>query len=124
MRAACVTLPNYDFKMTSESRNEIDDKYNLYRKDYYAARLSRCRFLQDKEPRKRLGALLFKQQNISSFDIANTIKPLIEEAGMDFDITEFMNDAIRYGVLVRCNTGGYESPKPSLVNFLLDSEKN
>ena len=124
MRAACDVLPDYDFKMTSESRSEIDLGCDLYRTDYYADRLSGCRFLEDREPRKRLGSLLQDQQVVSRLDIANTIKPLIEESGMDFDITEFMNEAIHCGVLVRSKSGGYEAPIPSLVNFLLDSDKN
>ena len=68
--------------------------------------------------------MLQDQQVVSSFEIANTIKPLFEEAGFDFDITEFMNQAIRCGVLVSSESGDYEAPIPSLVNFLLDSDKN
>ena len=121
MRAACSVLSSCDFVLSEQSRDKINDMGDQFRVDYYERRLDRCRFLDSPTRRRTLGKLLEDRQTVSAENIQDSMTPLFEQSSTRFDITHFLDDAIRSGVLIKQPGGTLSVPIPSLANYLMGS---
>ena len=122
MRAACLILPEHGYSMTNEVRQAIDHQCDVRRKEYYNGLLTRARFLRGSEYQRKFGSLLAEKESVSLSDIRSAMVPIFEQIGEDFNIREFVNDAIHVGLLVERYDEDYEVPIPSLVNYLQDPD--
>lgn len=121
MQAACNVLSSCEFVLSRQSRDKINDKCDQVRVDYYERSLDRCRFLDSPTRRRTLGRLLEDRQAVSAENIQDSMTPLFKQSSTRFDITHFLDDAIRSGVLIKQPGGTLSVPIPSLANYLMGS---
>ncbi len=121
MYSACEVLPNCSFLLTPESIQEINNQCDLFRVNYYEGRLERCSYLDDPTRRRAFGAMFDNGNLAVRAEIEETMASLISRSTEDFDISKFMDEALRSGLLMRQHRGTYGVPIPSLVRYMLTS---
>ena len=123
MRAACVVLPKYDFKMTTATLAEINDICTKYRRIYYDDRVRGPSSLSSRAGSRAFVDLLRSRNVVDEDEINSALMPALEKVHRQFDIEKFIEEAVHAGVLERVGRGQYRVPIPSLADYIYEESR-
>ena len=124
MRAACEVLPTHGFNMSSKALQDTDDICNSYRRGYYSDRARGPKALRSGLAYRAFGELLRSRSVFSMGEINLALSLALERERLEFDIYQFMDEAIHYGVLERIGTASYSVPIPSLADYIYEESRS
>ena len=123
MGAACKVLPSHEFVMTEDALEETNEICTQYRRQYYADRVRGPSALDSVAASQAFGDLLHNRTGVGKAEINITLATALEEERMEFDIEQFINEAIHSGVLERAGLGRYRVPIPSLATYIYEESR-
>ena len=123
MCAACDVLPTHAFGMTSEALKKINEIGTRYRRNYYRDRVRGPYALESESGFHAFGELVHNRTVIGKGEINRALMPAIVRDQLEFDIDQFIAEAIHFGVLERVETAKFRVPIPSLADYIHEASR-